>query len=645
MLGTFLRGPREPQDFFLRNRADRDDIGDGWVALRQGSRLVEYHGRELVGLLEILAALDQQAVLRALPRAHHDRRRRRDAERAGTRDDDDGDEEHEGMCDRFAERHGPQEERERGDSHDRGDEHGRHPVREALDGGPRRLGVLDELDDLAQGRVRPDARRSDPQQSCLVDRCANSRVPDLLLHGDRLARDHRLVDCGHSPHDDPVNRDALPRSDDDEIVHLDLLDRNLLFLIVPNHAGRPRCEVHELPDRVARLPLRDLLEVLAEEDEADDDRRSVVVRPLLGEVDAGEREERHDRAVRPCGGRTDGNEDVHVRALVANRIDEAAVEAIARNELDRRGEDEEPEVQRFLETREPPAQPLAEADDEQRNADPEAEEREPLQPRHLLLRRGERLETRLGTEVVLPAADDRGEVRALVDVHAAHRVRRHNHLRGGRAIDRVGPASVSLSVRIGTASLWRCAPQRYISLGIGSGTSTAAACCFNFVRWSSSAFACSWSGLRSILISGKRRSRACTRATAARASGMSRRASGSSATTSALRQPPSLRRTPVTPVIMPVSNCWIPRLSSSARARSVLPIPQTGGSAGAGASGSAGKPSSGTIQRHWWSFAHFRSAYATGRWVHIGSGISQMKIASFGSWDAYTRAGNFGFFA
>src|SRR5207248_7874067 len=69
-------------------------------------------------------------------------------------------------------------------------------------------------------------------------------------------------------------------------------------------------------------------------------RRSVVVRPLLGEVDAGEREERHDRAVRPCGGRTDGNEDVHVRALVADRVDEAAVEAIAGDELDGGGEDE-----------------------------------------------------------------------------------------------------------------------------------------------------------------------------------------------------------------------------------------------------------------------------------------------------------------
>src|SRR5437667_8383078 len=66
MLGTFLRGPREPQDFSLRNRADRDDIGDGWAALRPGPRLVEYHGRELLRLLDILTARDHDAVPRAL---------------------------------------------------------------------------------------------------------------------------------------------------------------------------------------------------------------------------------------------------------------------------------------------------------------------------------------------------------------------------------------------------------------------------------------------------------------------------------------------------------------------------------------------------------------------------------------------------
>src|SRR2546426_66058 len=197
------------------------------------------------------------------------------------------------------------------------------------------------------------------------------------------------------------------------------LDGNLLLLPVSNDAGGPRGQVHELADRVARPPFRILLEVLAEEDEADDDCRGVVIRPLVRKEDAEDREECHDGAVAPRRRRPDCNEHVHVRALVANCVTKAAIEAISGDELDRRGEHEEHEGHRFLEAREPPAQALAEADDEQRGPDPEAEKRPPLEPRHLLLRRGERLEARLGTEVVLPAADDRREVGALVHIHAA----------------------------------------------------------------------------------------------------------------------------------------------------------------------------------------------------------------------------------
>src|SRR5207245_2225562 len=91
---------------------------------------------------------------------------------------------------------------------------------------------------------------------------------------------------------------------------------------------------------------------------------------------------------------------------LANRVDESTVEPISRDELDRGGEHEEHEVQRFLEAREPPAQALTETDDEQRDANPEAEEHESLQLRHLFLRRDERLETGLGTEVVPPSAYD-----------------------------------------------------------------------------------------------------------------------------------------------------------------------------------------------------------------------------------------------
>src|SRR3989442_1264622 len=93
----------------------------------------------------------------------------------------------------IAEGHGPEEKRERGDSHDRGDEHGGHAIREALDRRARSLGVLDELDDLVQGRVRTDAGGSDSEQTGAVDRRADYGISDLLLDRDRFSRDHRFV--------------------------------------------------------------------------------------------------------------------------------------------------------------------------------------------------------------------------------------------------------------------------------------------------------------------------------------------------------------------------------------------------------------------------------------------------------------------
>src|SRR5947207_15951130 len=87
--------------------------------------------------------------------------------------------------------------------------------------------------------------------------------------------------------------------------------------------------------------------------------------------------------------------------------------------------DEEREVQGFLRPGEPPAEALPEADDEEGDPDPEAEEGEPSEPVDLLLRCGEGLHTGVGAEVVPPTADEGRQVGALVDVHAAHRIRRH----------------------------------------------------------------------------------------------------------------------------------------------------------------------------------------------------------------------------
>ena len=67
------------------------DVGHLGLAVRERAGLVEDDRRDLVGGLERVAGLDEDAVLGALAGADHDRGRRGETERARARDDDDGD--------------------------------------------------------------------------------------------------------------------------------------------------------------------------------------------------------------------------------------------------------------------------------------------------------------------------------------------------------------------------------------------------------------------------------------------------------------------------------------------------------------------------------------------------------------------------
>ena len=226
--------------------------------------------------------------------------------------------------------------------------------------------------------------------------------------------------------------------------------------------GRPRREIHELADCVAGSPFRELLEVFSQEDEADDYRGRVVVRPLVREGDARKREERDDRAVGPRRRRPNRDQDVHVRAAVPERVPGAVVEPPSGDELHGRRQDEEGEVHGPLESREPPADPLAEPDHEQGETDSQAQGRQALEPRDLLRGRGERLHACVRAEVVPASPNKCGEVGPLVHVHATDRIRRHRSL--GRSCNRPQRGDVYLLCR-----LQRKRPQMTLCLRL-SGT-------------------------------------------------------------------------------------------------------------------------------------------------------------------------------
>ena len=70
-----------------RSCRTRSDVRHRRLALRDRAGLVQHDRLQLLGPLQRLGAAEQDAVLRALARAHHDRGRRRQAQRARAGDD------------------------------------------------------------------------------------------------------------------------------------------------------------------------------------------------------------------------------------------------------------------------------------------------------------------------------------------------------------------------------------------------------------------------------------------------------------------------------------------------------------------------------------------------------------------------------
>ncbi|MBM2844369.1 MAG: hypothetical protein HW404_2206, partial [Anaerolineales bacterium] len=202
--------------------------------------------------------------------------------------------------------------------------------RQALDGSLGSLRLLDQADDLRQGRVRADAPGFGLQAAEAVERAADDLVVSALLHRHRLPGQHRLIDRRMALQDAPVDRDLLPRLDDENVADAHLLDRDFEFLAVSNDARRFRAQAHQTPDGVARPAARPGLQQLAQDDQGDDDGGGL-------EVQVAARQTEHDRhGVEVGGRRAHGDQHVHVGGAVAQSLEGAAVVLAAGVELDRR---------------------------------------------------------------------------------------------------------------------------------------------------------------------------------------------------------------------------------------------------------------------------------------------------------------------
>ena len=179
------------------------------------------------------AALDEDSPAGRAGECAHRRHRRRDDERAGACDHDEDERPVAPLGERFrAEKGRDERDQERAGHHERGVDP-REAVHEPLGGALLAPGLLDGLEHAPERRVLRDPVAADLERAAPVDRSPVDEVAGEGAFGDRFAGDRRGIHLRGSRRDRPVDGDALPGPDQEQLAPADLLDRNAHAVPVP----------------------------------------------------------------------------------------------------------------------------------------------------------------------------------------------------------------------------------------------------------------------------------------------------------------------------------------------------------------------------------------------------------------------------
>jgi hypothetical protein len=229
----------------------------------------------------------------------------------------------------------PPQRRRHGDDDDHRYEHAAHPVAELLDFGAAVLRALNHGDDLRQrGGI---ARGGDAHDEAAVEvhGAAIDFRAGLLVHGDRLAGEHRFIHGGGAFDDFAVGWNAVAGTERDAVIEFELRHGHFVFVALRVQvAGRLRGEVQQRPQGTRGPGAHARFEPVADADERDD-RRGLheieVAGPTREQAPCAERERRR---------RAERHECVHVRAEVLRLVPRAAIEPRAAEDLHRQRERE-----------------------------------------------------------------------------------------------------------------------------------------------------------------------------------------------------------------------------------------------------------------------------------------------------------------
>src|SRR6266566_1451633 len=218
MLARALKSSRASKYDILRELPECDHLTECWPPLRERSGLVEHERVNVAQCLDRFGTAKENTQLCAATACDHDGNWRCKPERTRTRNDEHGNRVHQRVSQtRLRADDPPYDEGNDRDADDCRDEPGRDPVGKLLQGCARALRLTDERHDLREETVGPHMLCLDDERSSLIDRCTHHTIADALLNGQRLAREHRLIDTRLTAHDPAIDRNPFPRSNSNPI--------------------------------------------------------------------------------------------------------------------------------------------------------------------------------------------------------------------------------------------------------------------------------------------------------------------------------------------------------------------------------------------------------------------------------------------
>ena len=120
------------------------------------------------------------------------------------------------------------------EGHDRNDNYGRHKIRgdaigQALERRAAALCFADEFHNLRKRSFAADALRFHDEAAAGVQRSAGDLVARGFFNWHGLTRYHRFIDGARAFANDPIDGNALARTDTEAVAAFHLIERNILF--------------------------------------------------------------------------------------------------------------------------------------------------------------------------------------------------------------------------------------------------------------------------------------------------------------------------------------------------------------------------------------------------------------------------------